>query len=746
MSHLKNKSILWRWTLSYLCLLFIPMLTIFINYVTSLTSLKKEYTSAYRLELANYNTILNNKISAMQNFYHYITNLESFYSIIKYQEKDNYFYNTSYYLQTALSQHKYAAGDLDCTIYLSQVDFIPSSSNSCRRLLYYQYLQDLSSLLPEFESWREFMSDSYSEDLLISTNLSVTASPCLIYANTLHRGQRELATIFISCPFDTLFPSTGNLQDGISLILQATDNQLYCLDDTGIRSANDMLSSDSSRLMASSKDYVLIGSEDAPGSNFACYLLIRTDTFHNHLQDIRCNFVINIGLTLLLSILLMIYMIHSNYRPVTDLLTAFDLKNTSGNEFSNILTGHKKLQEDFSKSRRTIQYQHQALMNNRLLSLLKGRINEPELTQFMCDRKISTDCPCALIGFMISPSNQQDIEYDELIFFIVNNVFCDLFPNDTFYHIEDGRFIYYLFASESLTAKDWYENAYEKTNCICSLINDKFTDTIVASISETASGLMHCKFLYKKIMESFELQSLVGGNSVVNTFSDSSRQSYDIILESINSQLYDAIKSGDFSNAHRICGQLFASLGKLSFSAAKAIIFGAFSNIIELYNTYTTDSIQQVNALNYVGSIMQSETLDDLSRSFQEFVTFICGEISRIQQTEVKEIIINIRNFITENYTSQNLSVSSIADHLERNSKYISRLFKEDTGIGLWDYINQYRICQAKKLMQSKEYSFEKIAEMVGYANVQTFRRAFVKFTGENPSKFSKIPDLQHKS
>ena len=132
--------------------------------------------------------------------------------------------------------------------------------------------------------------------------------------------------------------------------------------------------------------------------------------------------------------------------------------------------------------------------------------------------------------------------------------------------------------------------------------------------------------------------------------------------------------------------------------------------------------------------------------TFPGLFTFICDKISRIQQTEVREIIINIRNFITENYTSQNLSVSSIADHLERNSKYISRLFKEDTGIGLLDYINQYRICQAKKLMQSKEYSFEKIAEMVGYANVQTFRRAFVKFTGENPSKFSKIPDLQHKS
>ena len=115
-----------------------------------------------------------------------------------------------------------------------------------------------------------------------------------------------------------------------------------------------------------------------------------------------------------------------------------------------------------------------------------------------------------------------------------------------------------------------------------------------------------------------------------------------------------------------------------------------------------------------------------------------CKEISHKQQTEGNKIVLGIRQYIEENYKDQNLSVSSLADALNRNPKYVSRIFKEVTGTGILDYINQFRISKAKEIMLERKYTLEEVSEMVGYVNVRAFRRAFVKITGDIPSKFVK--------
>ena len=57
---------------------------------------------------------------------------------------------------------------------------------------------------------------------------------------------------------------------------------------------------------------------------------------------------------------------------------------------------------------------------------------------------------------------------------------------------------------------------------------------------------------------------------------------------------------------------------------------------------------------------------------------------------------------------------------------------------GILDCINNYRISKAKDLILTGTYTLEEIAEQVGYSNVRAFRRAFVKITGDIPSKFNK--------
>lgn len=101
-----------------------------------------------------------------------------------------------------------------------------------------------------------------------------------------------------------------------------------------------------------------------------------------------------------------------------------------------------------------------------------------------------------------------------------------------------------------------------------------------------------------------------------------------------------------------------------------------------------------------------------------------------------KAIVQRVIQYVEEHYTDSNLNISTIAEGMERNPKYISRVFKEETQEGILDYMNRLRIKKAKKLIKSGKFTLEQISGMVGYASLKTFRRAFQKETGMTPAGY----------
>ena len=101
-----------------------------------------------------------------------------------------------------------------------------------------------------------------------------------------------------------------------------------------------------------------------------------------------------------------------------------------------------------------------------------------------------------------------------------------------------------------------------------------------------------------------------------------------------------------------------------------------------------------------------------------------------------KAIVQRVIQYVEEHYADSNLNISTIAEGIERNPKYISRVFKEETREGILDYINRLRIKKAKALIKSGRFSLEQISVMAGYASLKTFGRAFRKETGMTPAGY----------
>lgn len=107
-------------------------------------------------------------------------------------------------------------------------------------------------------------------------------------------------------------------------------------------------------------------------------------------------------------------------------------------------------------------------------------------------------------------------------------------------------------------------------------------------------------------------------------------------------------------------------------------------------------------------------------------------ELNPIYST-VHKIIRYIRN----NY-HEKLTLSSIANKFFVSPYYLSRMFKQVTGLTLIEYINNTRVKAAQTLLLETNYSVSEIAEQVGYESQTHFGRMFKRIAGVSPMKYRK--------
>lgn len=101
-------------------------------------------------------------------------------------------------------------------------------------------------------------------------------------------------------------------------------------------------------------------------------------------------------------------------------------------------------------------------------------------------------------------------------------------------------------------------------------------------------------------------------------------------------------------------------------------------------------------------------------------------------------VIRKIKDHIKE-HLSESISLSSLSAIVNYNETYISRLFKQSTGVKLSEYIYQERIAKAKYLLSTSSDSIQAIAAAIGFDSPQYFSLVFKKSVGITPSEYQRI-------
>ncbi|MGG3279323.1 response regulator [Paenibacillus solani] len=108
-----------------------------------------------------------------------------------------------------------------------------------------------------------------------------------------------------------------------------------------------------------------------------------------------------------------------------------------------------------------------------------------------------------------------------------------------------------------------------------------------------------------------------------------------------------------------------------------------------------------------------------------------------VKHSKSAKILAAACEYIQNHYQDSQLKVEEVSQSLYIQSRYLRRIFKQELGIGVSDYITDVRMQRAKELLLAgHNLKLSEISEMVGYGDPSHFSKSFKKYTGLPPSEY----------
>lgn len=102
------------------------------------------------------------------------------------------------------------------------------------------------------------------------------------------------------------------------------------------------------------------------------------------------------------------------------------------------------------------------------------------------------------------------------------------------------------------------------------------------------------------------------------------------------------------------------------------------------------------------------------------------------------ELVCNILDYI-DNNINRKFSIDDIVNKFFYNRYYIMKLFKQEVGITIIDYVNRIRIYNSLNEIKNSDNSFTMIALNNGFYSLEYFSEMFKKVMGVSASSYRKF-------
>ena len=92
--------------------------------------------------------------------------------------------------------------------------------------------------------------------------------------------------------------------------------------------------------------------------------------------------------------------------------------------------------------------------------------------------------------------------------------------------------------------------------------------------------------------------------------------------------------------------------------------------------------------------------------------------------------------YIENNYANEELSLNTVASHVNFSPNHLSTVFSQQTGQTFIKYLTDYRMNKAKEMLRCSSKKSSVIAQEVGYKDPHYFSYLFKKTQNMTPTQY----------
>lgn len=127
------------------------------------------------------------------------------------------------------------------------------------------------------------------------------------------------------------------------------------------------------------------------------------------------------------------------------------------------------------------------------------------------------------------------------------------------------------------------------------------------------------------------------------------------------------------------------------------------------------------------------ENAEDIADELIEFYIYMIASKSKPKM--VHNTVNQVIEYIDQEIESA-MTVEGLAKKFEVSTSHLSRIFRENTGVTLVEYINIKKVEESQYYLRFSDKKINEISNYFNFCNQSYYTRTFKKYTGKTPKRF----------
>lgn len=752
---LKNKKTFLKFFISYIIIFSIPFSAIIFTYFSAHKTIRTAIIHSSSNTLYQFFNVVDSRLEEMTKINMSILNsyFAKQYSYYSQEELTTPRFDT-YQLNQFLKS--FQRNDIDDIFiyypYLNTIIGIKSGLDTRAYYeTYYSDTLDYSQFLDIFEH-----TDRSLKPTLLTLNSDTKDASLAVLVSQKYPGAQKFSSLvtFSKNTLNLMFESANFHNNSILMIFDGKD-ELLASSKNSIPNFNlssykggDVLYSDT---FGAEKYIIQVFSSNVVDCIYVS--AIPAKAFWSELIHLRLIVVISILLCMLFSFITAFFLARQNYSPITSILRtisskssySYDNENNEMDFISNVL---QNFMEEINYLTHQLDTKTEKQREEFLLNALQGHnlhIDSNQDDIFLQNHiTLLSDCFGVLLFYVNKVDTDNKEDNSNLLSFILSNVsqeLCAVKHQGFLVKVLPNQYACIINFNRESKDKDCLDYMRTVGEQCSSFLKNYYGIYMSVSLSDIHFGLSEIHTAYDEATHAMKYVFQYGKNTII-PYSLTRQKTffYDNSIDSKSAQiLMEYIKMKKTGSTSQDILDKLLSLSKINEnSSLEALEFFCYDTINSLNKIIHESGYKVSERMDaYLEQLMNAETFFEFSNNLVHILDSLQQRISKSKESNT--ICDKAEQYIDKHYTNPELNNSTLGELLNISPAYLSKMFRNQKGITLLDYLYKIRIIKAKELLSTSDYTIEDISAQVGFLSSSTFIKTFKKIEGITPGTYRSL-------